>query len=50
MMNEIQIVENAFTFIKEIFSKDCSGHDYFHSIRVYNNALNIAKKKGEIFF
>jgi uncharacterized protein len=50
MMNEIQIVENAFTFIKEIFREDCSGHDYFHSIRVYNNALNIAKKEGGNIF
>jgi len=50
MINEIQIVENAFTYIKEIFSEDCSGHDYYHSIRVYKNALTIAQKEGGNIF
>lgn len=36
--------------IKDIFSEDCSGHDYYHSIRVYNNALNIAHKEGGNIF
>ena len=30
-------------YIKELFKDDYSGHDYFHSIRVYNNALLISK-------
>jgi uncharacterized protein len=46
MINETQIIENAFEYIKEIFSKDSSGHDYYHSIRVYKNAINIAQKEG----
>lgn len=50
MKHEIQIVENAFAYLKDIFSKDCSGHDYYHSIRVYNNALNIAHKEGGNIF
>lgn len=29
--------------IKELFASDCSGHDYWHSIRVLNNAEKIAK-------
>lgn len=50
MTNEIQIFENAFAYLKDIFSEDCSGHDYYHSIRVYNNALKIAKKEGGNIF
>lgn len=46
MINETQIVENAFGFLKEIFKGDSSGHDYYHSIRVYNNAISIARKEG----
>ncbi len=46
MTNEVRIVENAKDYIKEIFSDDYSGHDYHHSIRVYNNAINIAEKEG----
>lgn len=46
MIDEIQVVENAFVYIKEIFRGDSSGHDYYHSVRVYNNALNIAHKEG----
>ncbi len=29
--------------IKELFASDFSGHDYFHTIRVYQNALHIAQ-------
>lgn len=46
MINETQVVENAFEYIKDIFSEDSSGHDYYHSIRVYKNAMNIAQKEG----
>ena len=28
--------------IKELFANDCSGHDYWHSVRVLNNAEKIA--------
>jgi uncharacterized protein len=50
MINEIQIVDNAFTYLKEIFKGDFSGHDYYHSIRVYKNAVGIAKKEGGNIF
>ncbi len=46
MVNENQLIENAFDYIKELFSKDYSGHDYYHSIRVYKNAVNIAQEEG----
>lgn len=33
-------------FIKEIFSNDSSGHDYYHTIRVYKLATGIAKQEN----
>ena len=30
--------------IKDVFEGDSSGHDYWHSVRVYKNALKIAKE------
>lgn len=50
MTNETQIIKNALVYIKEVFSEDCSGHDYHHSVRVYKNALNIAHKEGGNIF
>ena len=38
-----QLVQNATKFIKEIFQNDFSGHDLFHSMRVYRTAINIAE-------
>jgi uncharacterized protein len=50
MLNETQIIKQAFDYIKEIFREDFSGHDYYHSLRVYNNAINIAQKEGGNIF
>lgn len=36
------VVENAKRYIKNLFQEDFSGHDYYHSIRVYNLATHIA--------
>lgn len=38
-----QLVQNATKFIKEIFQNDFSGHDFFHSMRVYRTAMIIAQ-------
>lgn len=38
-----QLVQNATKFIKEVFQNDFSGHDLFHSMRVYRTAINIAE-------
>ena len=38
-----QLVQNTTKFIKEIFQNDFSGHDLFHSMRVYRTAINIAE-------
>lgn len=36
---------DAKDFIKTFFKNDFSGHDYFHSLRVYNLAMQIAKEE-----
>ncbi len=40
------MVDNALEYIKEIFSGDSSGHDYYHTIRVYKLATEIAKQEN----
>lgn len=40
-MNE-KIIENAIKYIEELFQDNTDGHDANHSLRVYNNAMNIA--------
>lgn len=37
---------NESAFVKEIFSKDSSGHDYYHILRVYKLATKIAKQEN----
>lgn len=39
------MVDNAMEYIKEIFLEDSSGHDYYHTIRVYKLATEIAKQE-----
>lgn len=45
-MNKQQVIENALLYIRELFQGESSGHDYFHSERVYRNAMAIAEKEG----
>ena len=40
-----QEIENAKKYVKELFEKEYSGHDYFHTLRVYQLAKEIAKKE-----
>lgn len=40
------LLEKTLVFIKERFENDYSGHDYYHSIRVYNLATSICKKEN----
>ena len=39
------MVNNALEYIKEIFSGDSGGHDYYHTVRVYKIATEIAKQE-----
>ena len=38
-----QTIEKAIEFIKDVFKEDFSGHDFYHSMRVYRMALKIAE-------
>ena len=40
------MTDNEKRFIKDIFSGDSSGHDYYHTIRVYKLATKIAKQEN----
>ena len=40
------IIDNAIEFVKEFFKEDYSGHDYYHTIRVYELANKIAEKEN----
>lgn len=40
------MIDNTIEYIKGIFSKDSSGHDYYHTIRVYNLATEIARQEN----
>ena len=41
-----KMTDNEKRFIKSIFSGDSSGHDYYHTIRVYKLATKIAKQEN----
>lgn len=41
-----QIIDDALVYVKEIFAGDYSGHDFFHTLRVYKMATAIAKQEG----
>ncbi len=40
------IIGNAIKYIKEFFKDDYSGHDYYHSLRVYNTAIKIEEEEN----
>ncbi len=44
-MNE-ELLEKTLKYIKERFKDDYSGHDYYHSIRVYKLATSICKEEN----
>lgn len=39
------VISDALEFVRNIFSDDYSGHDYFHTLRVYKMAARIAKQE-----
>lgn len=43
------IIDHALEYVKEVFETDYSGHDYFHTFRVYKMATTIAiKEKADL--
>ena len=40
------LINDAIEFVKTVFEHDYSGHDYFHTIRVYKMATHIAMKEN----
>ena len=40
-----QLLEQAMEYVKDIFKSDYSGHDYFHTLRVYKMATHIAQQE-----
>ena len=38
----MDIIEKALTYVKDFFENEFSGHDYFHTLRVFNMATHIA--------
>lgn len=40
------ILDDGFEFVKNTFRDDCSGHDYFHTLRVYKMAVRLAEQEG----
>ncbi len=43
---ENSLIENTIAYVKEVFATDFSGHDYFHTMRVYKMATNLAMKEN----
>ena len=39
------LIEKAQAFVREFFEQDYSGHDYFHTLRVFKTATHIAQKE-----
>jgi uncharacterized protein len=42
----MDIVEKALSYVEEFFRGESSGHDYFHTLRVYRLATRIAEAEG----
>jgi uncharacterized protein len=42
----MNIIENAINYVMELFKNEYSGHDYFHTIRVYKIGKQIAIKEN----
>ena len=40
-----QIIEKTLCYVKEYFENESSGHDYFHTLRVYKMTKNIAEEE-----
>ena len=45
-MNKDKIIQNAIVYAKELFKNESSGHDFWHTLRVYNNAKLISGQEN----
>lgn len=43
---EEKLIDRAMEYVKTLFAEEFSGHDYFHTLRVYNTAMRIAREEG----
>ena len=43
---DTMIIENAIKYVHEIFARDFSGHDFYHTMRVYKTAVQIAVREN----
>ena len=41
----MDIIENALAYVEEFFQNEFSGHDYFHTLRVFKMATRIAQQE-----
>ena len=42
----VQLIEQAQAYVREKFENEYSGHDYFHTLRVFKMATHIAESEG----
>lgn len=47
---KLELIENAKEYVKNIFESDYSGHDVFHTLRVYRTATHIADTENADVF
>ena len=40
------LMERAQTYVRELFENEYSGHDYFHTLRVFKMATHLAEREG----
>ena len=40
------VIKNIISIVREVLEGEGSGHDWWHIVRVYNNAIDIAQKEG----
>ena len=40
------MMENVVSEVKKLFEGDTGGHDYWHTMRVYHNAVRIAEAES----
>ena len=49
-MNEEKVLSHAIEYVEKVFADDFSGHDIFHTMRVYRMASKLAKEEGADLF